>query len=461
MSNQNELSVTHFIPLVGPWSIAVKELNKTNEFKIEEKYFFSFPAFKNNEQHIFANYGTEIQYLPEDLISDYETPTWMYNETYRNYIKDNGIIKCDLQLSLPPCAGLSMLNNATRGADNAANRWMFESVKWYLAQDNDILLIENAPGLFSGKGNDVVNTIKKIIDINGKGDEICIHLIKTDTINHGIPQSRTRSFLYLYKKNLVNGFGIFKNLERQTPDVKDFLLRSNESDELIDHYPIKCVLDKSVMGLLYKTNSFDMYREIFNKYFETSGKESNIHLWPYVLEQYNQDKTYFDNVEDLEYRDWLIIKSKKNQAKLDDNKGYWDSSPIFPNKYFNAVISKSFFDMIHPTHNRILTYREAMDLMGFPEDFKIVDVEKNWNHICQNMPICTGMDQLRWVIGGLIQKNSKYLSNVINNEDVIIMKSNNLNKDIENNNLFFDKDHIEIPKRSVEKIDSSLTEMFF
>src|SRR5690606_40274959 len=49
----------------------------------------------------------------------------------------------------------------------------------------------------------------------------------------------------------------------------------------------------------------------------------------------------------------------------------------------NAVIGRNLNDTVHPEEDRSLTYHEALHLMGFPENFVLLDGKKHINHIAQ------------------------------------------------------------------------------
>lgn len=48
--------------------------------------------------------------------------------------------------------------------------------------------------------------------------------------------------------------------------------------------------------------------------------------------------------------------------------------------------------LTHPIHDRYITYREAMTIMGLPNDFELLEPKKSANHICQNVPVQTAQD---------------------------------------------------------------------
>ena len=61
--------------------------------------------------------------------------------------------------------------------------------------------------------------------------------------------------------------------------------------------------------------------------------------------------------------------------------------PQVHGQYCTAVITKNVEYAVHPEEDRFLNIRELMHLMGLPHDFEIENPMKNWNHVCQNVPV--------------------------------------------------------------------------
>jgi hypothetical protein len=55
----------------------------------------------------------------------------------------------------------------------------------------------------------------------------------------------------------------------------------------------------------------------------------------------------------------------------------------------------------HPVEDRYLNFREAMTIMGLPQDFELLDPTKSINHICQNVPFLTAKDMATEVLATL------------------------------------------------------------
>ena len=80
------------------------------------------------------------------------------------------------------------------------------------------------------------------------------------------------------------------------------------------------------------------------------------------------------------------------KLKLSMKKGYWDDSPKFMGDHFTAVITKNVIFAAHPVEDRFFNIRELLHLMGMPNDFQVENPTRNWNHICQNVPVNTAAD---------------------------------------------------------------------
>jgi hypothetical protein len=74
-------------------------------------------------------------------------------------------------------------------------------------------------------------------------------------------------------------------------------------------------------------------------------------------------------------------------------------------------------DTIHPTEDRSLTIREALHMMGFPEDFELLGGLPKVNHIAQNVPVPTSRD-LHFEIG-------KFLRGELTLSDTTYLRQNN------------------------------------
>jgi site-specific DNA-cytosine methylase len=152
---------------------AEKVLNKKPE------YIVSYSPFYSNDS-IYLDYAKDVNYIQLDKAHNLSNT------------------EVDIVVALCPCAGLSQLNSAkSRGTNAPQNDWMYESTEKVLAVIHPRVLIgENAPALYDGvHGVGVLERLKEI----GKKYNYSMSVVKTNSILHGIPQNRKRSFYFFWK----------------------------------------------------------------------------------------------------------------------------------------------------------------------------------------------------------------------------------------------------------------------
>lgn len=410
-----KISITHWIPLVGPFVIGADEFKKSGEFDIDEKYIFSYEPFKNNQQHIQGNFPAKnITYLPESLLPAYDDPTVDHTDIsdYQKYIADNKIEPTDLLLAVPPCAGLSMLNVGNRGAGCAANKWMYETVKWHIAQNNGCLLLENAPGLVGLEGVKVLREIENILTQNGVRDQYRIHTTKTSTQHHGLPQQRHRTFLFVYKST---EYKRLKNIKNEAVLLEDYFRLRNRPEHVVEgtnHIQLAPNWSSEYVKWIEDNDYWERIRDLVVDYGAKTITDFMFKVWR------EEDEKTFDEYPKL------LKEMTRKQGKLDKGLGYWDSAPIVVKGKTNAIIAKNAFNILHPYYNRFITVREMMDLMGYPDDFELKgDTKKNFNHVCQSVPVKTGMDHIRWA-QGIVHDDPKYVDGIIETDADMVLQFN-------------------------------------
>lgn len=376
---QKVRTITHFIPLIGSFEIANKKL----ENKFIDKYYFSFEAFKNNEIHLINNYNVNINYLNKNLINDESYCI----KNYKNFIKKNNIKPSDLQASIPPCGGLSKLNRKS-GACSSSNKWIYESIKWFLAQDSECLVFENAPGLLQKEGIKVIRKIIDLIKYNGLENKYKMNFVYTNSLQHGLPQYRQRTFGYIYKSNY--NF-ILQNKINKKISIEEFLLNvEDDENEIL----FSSQYGEEFLNFMKKNN-------ILNKIKEKYKNENNlsVSIMSFIK----------NNFDDYNFDDFPLLKEEINKIKikLKDNKNFWDKSPLFVKGKCNAIVLKGHYQRIlNPIKEyKFLNVNECMQLMGIDNSFKMVEPLKNFNHLCQSVTINAAKDSLLWAIDLLDKKN--------------------------------------------------------
>lgn len=371
-----------FIPLIGGMAIAnMQATGKKPEFVL------SYDAFAKNESNL-KNYWPDVDWH----LLDAET-----NQLAEDVELDYSDI--DFVSSVCPCAGMSGLNCANRGADNAANNWLYKSAEYILGTIKpNVYFGENAPGLYSDQNVKVLNKLREY----GRQYGYAFTIYKTDTYRHGIPQHRMRTFFFFWKGECCPQMDWY-NHPSELP-FEEWILDKNVGTQTthLKNYGTTSVYPE--MRWIMETrcdNDYSKYVAMFHKLCD----ENSIRT-PYEYIEHN-------NLWQ-EYRDWLVNDPNKDKpmhgqgkrtpmyyidyrwGKVKQGLGYFAPQPIVYKGAANAVISKNMWWTLHPTENRYLTTREIMSLMGLPNDFELIT--KNLQQVTQNVPVCTAKDMTDQVI---------------------------------------------------------------
>lgn len=365
------------VPLIGGLTVAAEQATQK-----KPDFFISYGAFGDNERHA-KNYYPDV---PFHLLDD-GSPKPQLGEV-------------DFVNAVCPCAGLSQLSSGGPEARAARNAWMFETAKYVL---NDVkpkvFWGENAPTFYTSAGKHVRD---ELIDIAQKAG-YSFSAYATNTLLHGIPQARKRTFYFFWRDHGAPIFGYYnkprKNISEylaevpkgikhhEQKDLDDAVYRLKERDKLIWFF-----IDKFGPGYLQEIRD-SLYR----------NNKNNLSILAYVIDHglMSEAKAFFEKNGWAKETRWI----GNIMEKLAANKGIWDGTLqlVKPDGNFMTLIHRTMQAM-HPVEDRCLTLRECMHLMGLPHDFNLVLDDKGgveWNHVCQNVPVCTGADMTREVLAVL------------------------------------------------------------
>lgn len=348
------MNLTHgvIIPLIGGLPIGVSQVLGENP-----KWVMSMPEFKANDRHY-------LKYIGAEVISFEENPPAV-----------------DIISTTCPCAGLSGMSR-TSGEDNPKNEYMYVTAEKALSLKPKVFFGENAPRLYTNSGKGVADKLRAIAEKNN----YWFTMTATDAMDHGISQKRPRTFYFFWDKRIfkdapsisfpeftpisVGGFSNFKQIE-------DIIGNHPESDVVKDGKPsenpyFKFLLEKK--GMTFKEYVTDMRaksKKMVNVINEVKDLISYGELADWM------DKNGFDKVaEACRYR----------QGKIDNGLNCMERDTVLiPIKYINALVGFAPLTLSHPYEDRYLTYREVLNIMTMPEDFKIPESATYINHVCQNV----------------------------------------------------------------------------
>lgn len=366
------------VPLIGGMTVAGKAV--TGE---DPDFLLTYTPFCENERNVTA-YFPDVPYhkLDEENMGGFDVAA---NQDV------------DFIQALCPCAGLSLLSSGSEEQRAGMNKWMLQSANFITGEVRPkVFFGENAPGLYTKLGEKVRGQLREIAAKNGYSFSVFC----TNTMYHGIPQVRKRSFYFFWRDS---GVPVFKTYRRTPKSWKDYM--AEVSPDALHQQPadIKAAQDHLL------TNPYVMFLQ------EKYNGQGITDMRRYLNEKHSPDSsgftlhTYLLRTEQMEEaRDWLKAngfdkhhrESVRILAKISNGKGFWDGSfPVYrPEGYFNTLIARTLY-AIHPVEDRTLTTRECMHLMGLPEDFELVTGAQN--HICQNVPVTTASDMTREVIAYL------------------------------------------------------------
>lgn len=367
----SEFTHASIVPLIGGETIG-----SHRAFGAPPIHFMSYEAFANNDKHILNYYENKIPYHVLDAGDSLPKQ------------------RADVVSSVCPCAGLSMMSHGY-GDDNQNNKWMIETAGLILGDYRPkVFWGENAPG-FAGKiGKNVREQLRAI----GKENGYTMSVYRTRSLLHGVPQVRERSFYFFWKD--TNGHvPIFNYYNREYTPIEEVIrgVKSNYQMEPINKKKpsenpyYRYILEVIEGGKSHTDHAHDVDPTSARGVDAFSYIERAGHTYLQVAE-WMEKNGYENEVEKCKYK-W---------EKLDKGGSIMRRGVIVPKDRIGAFVGHYPTMLTHPDEDRFITYREAMAIMGLPEDFELVDASpKVANHICQNVPVQTAQDMATEVLATL------------------------------------------------------------
>ena len=357
------------VPLIGGMTLGAEKT-----FGSRPDYLISYEPFQNNDSHIVAHYDNEVPY----------------------YLLDHGQKpehRVDVINTTCPCAGLSQLSHGF-GDDNPNNQWMIKTTRYVLEELRPAVLYgENAPG-FAGKiGQNIRNEVFSIAKQNG----YTMSVYRTKSLYHGISQVRERSFYFLWRGDKVPIFNYFRS--ERTP-IEDMIRSANgntQREPINDKTPSKW--DPYYKYILEEMHGGITHAE-FGKIVEPACARGNDALSYIELKKHDYARVgawMAKNGFDKE-----VVKCEYRVQKLAAGGNLMRRSTVVPKDYIGAFVGHYPTMLTHPDEDRYIDYREAMTIMGMPQNFQLLNANrKNANHICQNVPVQTAADMAAEVVAAL------------------------------------------------------------
>lgn len=389
-----------FLPLVGGESFGCAIATKS-----KPNFILTYNGFQENEKHL-TNYWPDVPYINLDEYTD-GVPDNLRKLYFENV---------DFINAVPPCAGLSQLNTCksddsvkARGADAIQNNWLYKTSEFVLEHIKPkVLWGENAPGLFTKIGEDVVEKLKSIANKYNYS----FSLMKTNSLLHGVPQRRERTYYFFWQSEYAPIMNY--NVVDECISLDNYF---NQLPKGLEHEDEYAFINDDLHTV------FKSYRWLLNKesltHKEFVDKYAPCTLYQYFIEN-NLVESAIEFLEkehptskEIKWLKWILTKAEKNM-------GFWDNSPHLYKEHCNAIVTRNMVCTVHPTEERYYNIREMLWLMGMPWDFNFVRNEKgnyNANHLAQNVPVITSRDQCNEVL--------KFINNELPSSGQKFLKQNN------------------------------------
>lgn len=398
MSKKKSITWGTIIPLIGG-----NALGCTESAGEDPSFHLSYSAFAKNEKHL-QKYQPDVPfyYIDEIEKADGEVPN---------------LGQVDYVNTTCPCAGLSMLSTGTKGIDAPQNDWLYNSSRYILEHVKPkVMWGENAPGLFTGLGKEVAQKLVRI----GKEYGYSFSMIKTNTQLHGIPQRRYRTFYFFWNTPTVPILN-WKKTSHGT--LSDYLNEIPEDASHQDWYIIDRPLTEHYLPYQFLLEKLNLTHPEFADQYKGTSVAKYIHENKLVEECIQWLETNHSDAKRsvVHGKQTFVSMLRREQAKMADGKGYWDSSPKFYGEIFGPVIKRNMKSGGHPTEDRYLNVREALHLMGMPHDFEL-EGQSALNHIAQNVPVKTAKD---WA-----DEVKKFVNGELKMSDKAFLKQDNVTQTI-------------------------------
>lgn len=387
------MSIKHstIVPLIGGLT-----LGQIKAFNGNPEYLLSYSPFEKNDSHL-------INYL------EHEVPYYLLDKQ-----NPKNLNRVDVISACCPCAGLSQFSSHY-GDHNQNNKWLIESAKYVLNElKPEVFYGENAPGLAGNIGLNIRNQLYKI----GREAGYSMTIYRTKSLFHGLPQVRERSFYFFWRGDKTPIMNFYRRDRNTIEDCIRGATGNTQREPINKKIPSE---DPYYRFILEEIHGGITHRE-FAKLFEPLKARSNdvfsyIEMKGYnyeILSKWMLEKGYEKEKEKCEYK----------FKKISLGKNIMRRGTIIPRDYIGAFVGHYPMMLTHPDEDRYINYREAMTIMGLPQNFQLLNASpKNANHICQNVPVQTATDMATEVL--------EYLNG---NREVInstFTLQNNCNKTIE------------------------------
>jgi site-specific DNA-cytosine methylase len=287
------------------------------------------------------------------------------------------------------------------GDDNPNNRWMERVTKFVLEEMRPkVYWGENAPG-FAGK---VGTPVRERLRQTGKENGYTMTVYRTKSALHGLGQVRERSFYFFWDQKHFDGTPLLDYYDVPRQRIEETILGATGNTQREPLNPktpsasdpiYRRVLEKA--GMTHREFARAMVDASKDENYPSLGRDVQHHL------QFAMGETPAETAA------WLAAHGYEREAKafqrratkLDEGLNVMYRRTIVPAGIIGAFVNPSQLSITHPVEDRYIDAREAMTIMGLPQDFELLDPKHCHNHVCQNVPVRTAQDMAVEVLRSL------------------------------------------------------------
>lgn len=274
-------------------------------------------------------------------------------------------VPADVVFGNPPCSGFSVMSvKSYRGANSPANHWMWEFVRYVAKVKPQIAIFESVSVAVNSKdGCALMHSLHKFLT-NLTGEQWTLYHVKHNALSLGGAAMRRRYFWVASKVP----FGVELPRLRRVPILNDIIgdlesmplmmspqtyrsaptwwssTRTSPTHYVDGHINVRTPLANRIADLMKEVEwgTGEDIATVARRYYEKCGKLPD---------------SWADSAE-------KVIMKNFNMGFTTPVR--WDGE-----KYARVITGGSLFNVIHPRFNRLITHREALRIMGFPDDWQI------------------------------------------------------------------------------------------
>jgi site-specific DNA-cytosine methylase len=340
----------------------------------------------------------------------------------------------DVAYAVPFCSGLSGAAGIKKGresefragSDAKQNYNQLHLVDYALKTVKPrVYFYENAPGLCTRLGDGIRETIASRARDNGYS----VTFVKTNTLLHGIPQNRPRTFVVFWKwpdgKQCPPPKMSWWNEPK--PSVSEWLAgispSAAQNDPKKDSVPL--VFDVQSLG------EDPLYRYLKYKFGDEWRNElGRMSTSIYVVMKDFDGFANWAKTNAVPEKYWKIVNSWHD--KYVQKGSWWDNGFVtWGDECVPVLFFRSVCRLVHPIEDRTFTIREVMRLMGLPDDLDWPDsLKQNFASLVgQNVPVTTAramFDDVKRVLDDwdVLRKDYDGTENVVFHDNVKHAKDN-------------------------------------